>query len=61
MFNLKRGASLQQIKVAYRNAVKTCHPDLNPNAGPEETARFITLTKTYERLLTLHAQQTGER
>jgi hypothetical protein len=61
VFALKPGASLKKIKVAYRNAVKACHPDLNPHAGPQEAARFIQLTKSYERLLQLHEQRTGER
>jgi hypothetical protein len=61
VFSLKPGVSLQKIKVAYRNAVKTCHPDLNPNAGEAEAARFIQLTRTYEKLLELHEQRTGER
>jgi hypothetical protein len=61
IFSLKPGVSLQKIKVAYRNAVKTCHPDLNPNAGEAEAARFIQLTRTYEKLLELHEQRTGER
>jgi len=60
VFALQPGATLQQIKFAYRNAVKTCHPDLNPHAGPAEAAKFIQLTKTYERLLRLHTEQTGE-
>jgi hypothetical protein len=59
-FKLEEGATLPQIKLAYRNAVKSCHPDLNPNAGPSESARFIDLTKTYEKLLSLHAKRTGE-
>lgn len=60
VFELERGVSLQDIKVAYRNAVKSCHPDLNPNAGPEEAERFVTLTKTYERLVELHKVETGQ-
>lgn len=61
VFGLKAGATLQEIKVSYRNAVKECHPDLNPNASKAQTAKFIELTKAYERLVTLHSQRTGER
>jgi curved DNA-binding protein CbpA len=61
VFALRPGVSLQRIKVAYRNAVKTCHPDLNPNSGEDEANQFIRLTKTYERLLRLHEERTGEK
>jgi hypothetical protein len=61
VFALRPGVSLQKIKVAYRNAVKTCHPDLNPNSGEAEATQFISLTRTYERLLQLHEDRTGER
>jgi hypothetical protein len=61
VFALRPGVSLQKIKVAYRNAVKTCHPDLNPNAGEVEASQFIHLTRTYERLLDILEQRTGEK
>lgn len=61
LFGLKPGCTLQEIKVTYRNAVKECHPDLNPNATKSQTAKFIELTKAYERLVILHVQRTGER
>ena len=56
-FGLTANVDLQGIKVAYRNAVKECHPDLNPNAGPDENTRFIELTRHYERLTELHMQR----
>lgn len=55
--NLEVGASLHDIKNAYRNVVKSLHPDMNPNATKEDTNRFIELTKTYERLLALHEER----
>jgi hypothetical protein len=60
-FGLKAGVNLSGIKVAYRNAVKSCHPDLNPNSTAADTERFIELTKVYDELLKLHAERTGER
>lgn len=56
-FKLKTGASLADIKVAYRHVVKTLHPDLNPNGRKDDTVRFIELTKAYERLLVLHEER----
>jgi len=60
-FGLKAGVNLARIKVAYRNAVKSCHPDLNPNSTAADTEKFIELTKVYDELLKLHADRTGER
>jgi hypothetical protein len=54
---LQPGASLSEIKIAYRNIVKALHPDMNPNATKQDTDRFIDLTKTYERLLVLHEER----
>lgn len=56
-FHLHPGASLADIKNAYRHAVKTLHPDINPRATNEDTDIFIDLTKTYERLLVLYAER----
>jgi hypothetical protein len=55
--SLQPGASLPDIKNAYRHIVKELHPDMNPNATKEDTDRFIELTKTYERLLVLHEER----
>jgi hypothetical protein len=59
-FNLKKGATLSDIKVAYRNAVKSCHPDLNPRATTADTEQFIELTKFYEKLIELHRERNKE-
>ena len=56
-FHLHPGASLADIKNAYRHVVKTLHPDINPRATQRDTDIFIDLTKTYERLLILHAER----
>jgi DnaJ-class molecular chaperone len=42
------------MKYAYRQAVKTCHPDRNPNADKTMNDHFIEITKQYERLLELY-------
>jgi hypothetical protein len=62
-FQLQPGASLSDIKNAYRALVKSLHPDLNPNASKDDTARFIELTKAYERLVELHEEraQSGDK
>jgi hypothetical protein len=57
LFDLKVGADLHAIKVAFRNSVKECHPDLTPNPTPEKTAKFIELKEAYERLLQLHEER----
>jgi len=59
-FNLEKGATLSEIKVAYRNAVKSCHPDLNPRATTADTEQFIELTKFYEKLIELHRERNKE-
>jgi DnaJ-class molecular chaperone len=56
-FHLHPTASLADIKNAYRHVVKTLHPDINRRATKEDTDTFIDLTKTYERLLVLHAER----
>ena len=56
-FKLTPGASLKEIKNAFRHVVKTLHPDLNPRASEDDTRVFIDLTRTYERLLVLHAER----
>lgn len=56
VFGLTDGADLKTIKAAYRHAVKEVHPDLNRNLDERASERFIELTKTYERILELHAE-----
>jgi hypothetical protein len=61
VFGMSPGVKVSHIKNAYRSAVKHCHPDLNRNATSTEADKFIYLTQTYERLLQLHEERTGER
>lgn len=61
VFGMRPGVKLSHIKNSYRNAVKSCHPDLNRNASSAEAERFIYLTQNYERLLRVHEERTGER
>lgn len=46
---LKRGASLQAVKAAYRRLVRQYHPDLNPDADAIE--RFIKINDAYTLLM----------
>ena len=54
VFGLQKGATPHAMKYAYRQAVKTCHPDRNPNADKTMNDHFIEITKQYERLLELY-------
>ena len=49
VLGLKKGASEDEIKKAYRRLAKTCHPDLHPNDKDCE-ARFKELNEAYEVL-----------
>jgi len=55
-FGLEYGATLAQIKNAYRAAVKQHHPDGQSGGVKEDTTPFIRLTKDYEKLLELYQQ-----
>ncbi len=48
VLGLAPGASLDDVKHAYRRLAKASHPD---SAGPTATARFIALQQAYEALL----------
>ena len=56
-FNLNPQVSIAEIKLAYRQAVKAVHPDLNQGAPADTTEEFIYITQRYERLLELHEQE----
>jgi hypothetical protein len=60
IFGLQPGATLSQIKNAYRIAVKQHHPDLKREGSQEDTTLFIRLTSEYERLLELHEREAIE-
>ncbi|MCS7031422.1 MAG: DnaJ domain-containing protein [Gloeomargarita sp. SKYG116] len=44
------GASLAEVKTAYRRLARQCHPDLHPN-DPRSHAQFIALQQAYRYLL----------
>ena len=46
---LKQGASLEEIKAAYRKLARRYHPDLNPRNRRAE-ARFKEITQAYQIL-----------
>jgi len=49
VLGLKKGASEEEIKKAYRKLAKECHPDLHPNDKTAE-ARFKEINEAYEVL-----------
>jgi DnaJ-class molecular chaperone len=49
--NLKEGASLNEIKAAYRKMAKTCHPDSNAGSGPGDPEKFKRASAAYRALL----------
>lgn len=53
---LQAGAPMHQIKKQYRTLVKKVHPDLNSNLSAADKERFVSLTKTYDRLLELRRE-----
>jgi hypothetical protein len=60
VFGLNPNATMTEIKIAYRHAVKSCHPDRNPKGDEKTSDRFIELTRQYERLLVLFRERQGE-
>ena len=49
LLGVSKNASAAEIKSAYRNVVKKCHPDLHPN-DKEAEVRFKEVTEAYEVL-----------
>jgi hypothetical protein len=61
-FGLEPGATLSEIKNAYRVRVKECHPDRNPDAASRDNDEFVRLTTEYDRLLMLyHRERTADK
>ncbi len=54
-FGLKPGASIVEIKNAYRRDIKQFHPDLASGKSDEARQRFLELTNRYEYLLSFSA------
>jgi tetratricopeptide (TPR) repeat protein len=50
LLGIYRGASLDELKTAYRSLARKLHPDLNPN-DVDAHQRFITLNQAYQILL----------
>jgi Flp pilus assembly protein TadD len=50
LLGICRGASLDELKAAYRSLARKWHPDLNPG-DREAHQRFITLNEAYQILL----------
>lgn len=56
-FGLPPGATLKEIKAAYRAAIKAIHPDRQRGAQRDAASEeFIEATQRYEKLLQLHLQ-----
>ncbi len=49
VLGLRRGASDEDVKQAFRDLAKTLHPDRNPG-DPEAERRFKLVTTAYEAL-----------
>lgn len=56
ILGLKIGASLDEVKSAYRRLARQYHPDINPDAQSQE--KFIAIATAYQSLMEL-AQSTG--
>ena len=50
LLGICRGASLDELKAAYRSLARKLHPDLNPG-DVEASQRFISLSQAYQVLL----------
>jgi tetratricopeptide (TPR) repeat protein len=50
LLGICRGASLDELKTAYRSLARKLHPDLNPN-DLDAPQRFIALNQAYQVLL----------
>ena len=53
VLGLDAGASINQIKTAYRKKAKEFHPDINKEAGAHE--QFILVNEAYEYLIKFHS------
>ena len=55
LLGLNPGASVAEIKKAYRRKVMQYHPDRNPD--PRASSMFIRITEAYQYLISIPAQQ----
>jgi DnaJ-class molecular chaperone len=58
--NLNEGASLNEIKAAFRQMAKTCHPDA-VGAGRADVEKFIKAQAAYKKLLQTAVTQNRAR
>jgi len=58
--NLREGASLGEIKAAFRQVAKTCHPD-SVGAGRADVEKFIKAQTAYKKLLQTAASRNRKR
>jgi hypothetical protein len=59
IFELDDTATEAQLKAAYRQAVKDCHPDTAGDADPEKVARFRDLKLFYDRIMEIRSSLFG--
>ena len=57
ILGIAHSANLTQIKHAYRNLIKACHPDVN--TSPEAVEWTPELNEAYEVLANPHPQNTS--
>jgi DnaJ domain len=57
LFGLQPSASIEKIKMIYRQMAKEIHPDLNPD-DPTARDRFYTLNQAYQLLISAHSVDT---
>jgi len=60
-FGLEDGATESQIKKAYRDKVKSLHPDAKPGEVHTEDQAFIELKEVYDRLLQIRSSMFGSK
>jgi len=55
LLELGEGASPEEVKRAYRRLARALHPDVHPNASPDELRelerRFAAVSAAYRRLV----------
>jgi tetratricopeptide (TPR) repeat protein len=60
LLGICRGASIDELKAAYRSLARKWHPDLNPE-DREAHQRFIALNQAYQVLLGILTNSTQQR
>lgn len=60
VLDIKPGATKKEIKKAYRDKVKQCHPDLHPD-DPKKEAQFRQVQEAYEAIMDGSAKSSSSR